>query len=74
MMEVISGVDAELLISSGGEAQHIINEVKSANESEILLVTFLGFSEDNKLRETGKINFWCVSSNYNVVEITDQAS
>lgn len=64
--------DLVLLISSSGESPNILNAAKFANDNGISLVTFSGFSEDNKLRKMGKINFWCNSTNYNVVESVHQ--
>ena len=36
------------------------------------VITFSGFSPDNPLRESGDLNFWVESDQYNVVEMTHQ--
>ena len=36
------------------------------------VVTFSGFSENNRLRLLGDSNFWCDSSDYGIVEISHQ--
>ena len=64
--------DMVILISSSGQSQNIINGAKKAREMELPLVTFSGFSEQNKLREMGDINLWIDSNEYNIVEIVHQ--
>jgi D-sedoheptulose 7-phosphate isomerase len=62
--------DLLILISSSGNSRNIINAAKYANKKKIKLVTFSGFSKDNKLKKLGLLNLWCNSSSYNFVEMT----
>jgi D-sedoheptulose 7-phosphate isomerase len=63
-------VDIVILISSSGSSPNIINGAKKAKIMELPLITFSGFSFDNKLNGLGNINFWCDSKAYNVIEMT----
>lgn len=62
--------DLLILISSSGSSKNILNAAKYANKKKIKLVTFSGFSKDNKLKKLGLLNLWCNSSSYNFVEMT----
>jgi len=64
--------DIIVLISSSGESKNIINAAKYANENNMKVVTFSGFSSDNPLKKEGDINFWVNSCEYNNVEIVHQ--
>jgi D-sedoheptulose 7-phosphate isomerase len=70
----LSASDGDVLIaiSSSGESENIINAVNIAKESNMEVVTFSGFSENNRLRLLGDSNFWCDSSDYGIVEISHQ--
>lgn len=64
--------DVVILVSSSGNSQNMLNAVLAADRASATVITFTGFSSDNPLRDKGSINFWCDSSNYNVVETTHQ--
>lgn len=64
--------DMVILISSSGESKNIINGAIKAKEIGLPLITFSGFSEENKLRKMGDVNLWIDSAEYNVVEIVHQ--
>jgi D-sedoheptulose 7-phosphate isomerase len=64
--------DMVILISSSGQSQNIINGAKRARKMELPLITFSGFSGQNKLREMGDVNLWIDSDKYNIVEIVHQ--
>ena len=58
------------MVSSSGQSLNMINAAKYCNQKKINLITFSGFSQKNKLRKLGKVNFWCDSKSYNKVEMT----
>ena len=60
--------DMLILISSSGESKNMINASIYANKNKLNLVTLTGFSNKNRLKKTGKINFWVNSDKYNVIE------
>ena len=62
--------DLIFLISSSGNSMNMINAASYCNESNINIITLSGFSDNNKLKKLGKINFWVNSREYNVVEMT----
>ncbi len=62
--------DVAVLISSSGNSQNVVNAAKRAKEMGMTVVTFSGFSEENKLQALGDVNFWLDSKLYNVVECT----
>ena len=62
--------DICVLISSSGKSPNIINAAKFCRKKNIYLITFSGFSRNNKLKKLGNINFWVDSNNYNFVEMT----
>ncbi len=64
--------DVVILISSSGQSSNIINAAKKALSMNLSLITFSGFSENNKLNKLGGLSFWVDSSNYNVVETVHQ--
>ena len=64
--------DVVILISAGGNSENMINGANEANALGIPLVTFSGFSSNNKLRDLGQLNFWVNSSSYNIVENVHQ--
>lgn len=64
--------DLVILISSSGESNNIINAASYCNKNGIDLVTFSGFHKSNRLRKLGKINLFCDSESYNVVETAHQ--
>jgi D-sedoheptulose 7-phosphate isomerase len=64
--------DIVILISSSGESDNILNGANKVKELGLPLITFSGFSADNRLRKTGDINFWVDSESYNLIEIVHQ--
>ncbi len=60
--------DLLILISSSGESKNMLNASKFAKKKKLKLITLTGFSKNNSLSKTGKINFWVNSKKYNVIE------
>ncbi len=60
--------DIVILISSSGNSPNIVNAAKYAQDNRIKVITFSGFSSNNKLIQKGDINFWLNSRAYNVIE------
>lgn len=60
--------DILFAISSSGHSQNIINAVDVARQSGLKIVTLSGFHPDNRLRQTGDVNFYVPSRRYGVVE------
>ena len=61
--------DVVVLISSSGQSKNMLNGSLQASKMDLPVITFSGFRGDNPLRGVGKLNFWCESSSYNVVEM-----
>lgn len=64
--------DVFIAISSSGQSRNILNGAYYAKDSSIPVITFSGFSPNNKLRNIGDINFWVSSEIYNHVELTHE--
>jgi D-sedoheptulose 7-phosphate isomerase len=64
--------DLIILISSSGESENIITAARQAIKMKLPLITFSGFSKDNRLKQFGDVNFWCDSGHYNIVENSHQ--
>ena len=62
--------DLIILVSSSGMSKNIINAASYAQEQNLELITFSGFSKNNDLRKMGTKNFWVNNSKYNIVEMT----
>jgi D-sedoheptulose 7-phosphate isomerase len=62
--------DLVILISSSGNSPNIINAANYIKKKKIGLITFSGFSKNNKLKKTGLVNFWCQSNSYNFIEMS----
>jgi len=60
--------DTLILISCSGTSLNVVNAAKYANENNINLITFTGFSPDNPMKMAGDINFWLDSEAYNIIE------
>lgn len=63
--------DVVILISSKGMSKNMINAARYCIRKKNELITFTGFSKDNKLKSinnSSKLNFWIDSKNYNFVE------
>jgi D-sedoheptulose 7-phosphate isomerase len=59
-----------VLISSSGNSPNVVAAAKYAREHNLPVVTFTGFSPENKLKAEGDINFWLDSKAYNIIECT----
>ena len=64
--------DLVILISSSGNSLNMVNAAHLCHSINLELVTFSGFSEENKLKKLGNLNFWVNSENYNIVENAHQ--
>ena len=64
--------DVVVLISSSGNSENMINAAQISKKMNIDVITFTGFSSDNKLKSEGALNFWADSKAYNIVENTHQ--
>jgi D-sedoheptulose 7-phosphate isomerase len=60
--------DALMAISASGNSQNIVNAAISAKNKGVDVVTFSGFSPDNKLKSKGTINFYVDAQSYGLVE------
>ena len=60
--------DLLVAISSSGNSKNIINAIETAKEKKAEVVTFTGFSADNKAKSIGDINVYVPSSRYGIVE------
>jgi D-sedoheptulose 7-phosphate isomerase len=61
--------DVLMAISSSGRSANILRAVKAASVVGCDVITYSGFTEDNPLRQMGKINFYLSSSEYGFVEV-----
>jgi D-sedoheptulose 7-phosphate isomerase len=61
--------DMLLAISSSGNSANIVKASDAANAKGINVITFSGFSTDNKLRKKGVINFYVPAFSYGYVEV-----
>ena len=64
--------DPELLIaiSSSGKSKNIINALST--DKTMMTMTFTGFAPENRVRKTGKVNFYTPSYDYGIVEVAHQ--
>ena len=62
--------DMLILISSSGNSPNVINAANYSKKLGLKVVTFSGFSNDNKLKNLGDINIWVDCKAYNIVEMT----
>ena len=60
--------DVLVAISSSGNSMNIVNAAETARRHDCKVVTFTGFSPDNKLRGMGDLNIHVPSFSYGVVE------
>ncbi|WP_428079422.1 SIS domain-containing protein [Candidatus Pelagibacter sp.] len=61
--------DLIIFISSSGNSLNMTKAAKNAKKSNNLgIVTFTGFSKNNKLKKIGHLNLWVDSNNYNYIE------
>ena len=61
--------DVVLAISSSGNSQNIVEACRVAKQKEMTLVTFTGFSRDNRVAGLGDINIWLDTKAFGYVEI-----
>lgn len=61
--------DLLIAISSSGNSENIIRGIKAARDKKCQVITFTGFSECNKIRNTGDLNFYIPSHSYGIVEV-----
>jgi D-sedoheptulose 7-phosphate isomerase len=61
--------DAVIAISSSGNSMNIVNGSNLAKEKGAFVLTFSGFTKENKLRNAGDYNIWLDSKHYGRVEI-----
>lgn len=64
--------DVLILISSSGNSDNMIEALKYAKKNKLKVITFTGFSKNNKLNKMSKINIWIDSINYNFIENSHQ--
>jgi D-sedoheptulose 7-phosphate isomerase len=60
--------DTIVLISSSGNSPNMLNAASYAQEHNLHVVSFSGFSSDTPLRKMGELSFWVDSDTYNIVE------
>lgn len=60
--------DLVVAISSSGNSANIINGIVTAKKKGAEIITFTGFSEDNKARALGDVNLYVPCSKYGIVE------
>lgn len=60
--------DLLVAISSSGNSQNIINAINVAKGKKARVITFTGFSDDNKAKQLGDINVYVPSNEYGKVE------
>lgn len=65
--------DVLFAISSSGESPNILRAVEAALERGCHVITFSGFSFDNRLRALGEVNFHVAVNDYGVVEVAHTA-
>lgn len=61
--------DMIIAISSSGNSQNIINAAIAGKQKGCYVVTLSGFSDDNKLKILGDMNFHVSSFSYRLVEV-----
>lgn len=62
--------DILVAISSSGRSENILRGVEVARGKGCEIITMSGFSTDNPLRKTGRLNFYVPSNSYGYVEIS----
>jgi D-sedoheptulose 7-phosphate isomerase len=64
------GEDVLVAISSSGRSENILRGVEAARGKGCEVITMSGFTADNPLRKTGRLNFYVPSGSYGYVEIS----
>lgn len=67
------GEDVLVAISSSGRSENILRGVEAARGKGCEVITMSGFTADNPLRKTGRLNFYVPSDSYGYVEISHLA-
>ena len=62
--------DLFILISSSGTSKNIVNAAQYCKQKKINLITLSGFKKNNPLSQSGNINFYVESEEYNFIEMT----
>jgi D-sedoheptulose 7-phosphate isomerase len=65
--KLLAKYDMLIAISSSGNSSNIVNAAAKAMNKEVFTITLSGFSERNKLRQTGNVNIWIGVENYGIV-------
>lgn len=60
--------DLVVAISSSGNSDNIVNGIVTARKKKAEVITFTGFSEDNKAKQLGDVNLYVPCSKYGIVE------
>jgi len=64
------GEDVLVAISSSGRSENILRGVEAARGKGCEVITMSGFTSDNPLRKTGRLNFYVPADSYGYVEIS----
>ena len=62
--------DLFILISSSGTSKNIVNAAQYCKQKKINLITLSGFKKNNPLSQSGNVNFYVESEDYNFIEMT----
>jgi len=68
LQKLMAPEDILVAISSSGSSRNIIKAVSVAKDKGCCVITFSGFSKNNRLRTLGDLNFYVPSSSYRFVE------
>ncbi len=60
--------DLVVAISSSGNSPNIINGIVTARKKKAEVITFTGFSEDNRAKQLGDVNLYVPCTKYGIVE------
>lgn len=60
--------DLLVAISSSGNSQNIVQAVETAKRNEMRVITFTGFTPDNKVKQMGDYNVYVPVCQYGIVE------
>jgi len=60
--------DLLIIVSSSGMSENILRAAQTAKDKGCRVITFSGFTPDNKLRASGDLNFYVNSDAYGYVE------
>lgn len=60
--------DLVVAISSSGNSANIVNGIVTAKRKKADVITFTGFTEDNRAKQLGDINLYVACTKYGIVE------